>query len=325
MFSEIFLNSFLLYALLIAGVAGTLAVNPTLTLPPFTGFMSDLGPLFPILFVTVACGALSGFHSLVASGTTAKQLDRETHARPIAMGAMLIESLLAVTALVTAAMLAPEAYNEEIHHGAVPIFSRGIGGFVAVTGLSLQAGITFASVAVAEFALTSLDTATRIGRFAFQELVQPRAEVKGPAPRLRALFARNRFLATTVTVAAGGALALSGSERSIWPVFGSANQLLAALAFLAVLVWMVHRGRKARFILIPTVFMFLVTLCALGWMTVDFMNKGKVFLAVVSLLLGILSLVLAREALSALRRAREKPNGDGNDREEEFTEPGWKE
>ena len=300
-----FLNSFLLYALMIAGVVGVVVNNPKLTLAPWEGFLSDLGPLFPILFVTVACGALSGFHSLVASGTTAKQLDSEAHARPISMGAMLIESLLAVTALVTAAMLAPGAYHEQIGHGAVPIFARGIGGFMTITGLSLAAGITFASVAVAEFALTSLDTATRIGRFAFQELVQPPADDRPATLRgLRALLARNRFLATTVTVFCGGALALSGSERSIWPVFGAANQLLAALAFLAVLVWMVHRGRRAPFLLAPTIFMFVVTLGALAWMTVQFAGQGRWLLAALSLLLGLLALVLIREARDAMRVAR---------------------
>jgi len=188
--------------------------------------MSDIGPLFPILFVTVACGALSGFHALVASGTTAKQLDSEAHARPISMGAMLIESLLAVVALVTAAMLTPSEYQSQVHHGAVPIFARGVGGFVSVTGLSVHAGITFASVAVAEFALTTLDTATRIGRFALQELLQPPPERRESVGRLRNTLTNNRFATTAVIVFCAGALALSGSERSIWPVFGAANQLL---------------------------------------------------------------------------------------------------
>ncbi len=312
-----FLSSFLLYALLIAGVVGALVVNPSLSLPPFVGFFSDIGPLFPILFVTVACGALSGFHSLVASGTTAKQLDSEAHAKPISMGAMLIESLLAVIALVTASMLSPGQYQAQVQHGAVPIFANGIGGFVAITGLSIGAGVTFASMAVATFALTSLDTATRIGRFVLQELLQPEQGASGAAAGLRSLFSRNRFLATTVTVIAGGALALSGTERSIWPVFGAANQMLAALAFLAVLVWMMHRGRKAIFILLPTLFMFVVTLGALSWMVVRFARDGKWLLMVISVLLAMLSLVLIREAIGALRKARGvnanegRPNGQG--------------
>ncbi len=301
-----FLNSFLLYALLVAGVAGTLLVDPSLHMKAWTGFETDLGPLFPILFVTVACGALSGFHSLVASGTTAKQLDSEIHAKPIAMGAMLIESLLAVVALVTAAMLVPGKYASEIHGGAIPIFAKGIAGFVAAAGGSFAFGLTFASVAVAEFALTSLDTATRIARFAFQELAQPPAGAEGPFASLRSLLSRNRFLATTVTVFLGGWLALSGGERTIWPIFGAANQLLAALAFLAVFVWMVHRGRKAGFLAAPTAFMFLVTLGALGWEAVHFAGRKKWLLAVLAVFLAVLALVLAFDALAVLRRARRK-------------------
>jgi carbon starvation protein len=302
-----FLNSFLLYALMIAGVVGTLFANPTIQLPPFVGFVSDIGPLFPVLFVTVACGALSGFHSLVASGTTAKQLDNESHARPISMGAMLIESLLAVIALITVAMLTPAEHQQQMHQGAVPIFANGIGGFVTITGCSLAVGVTFASVAVAEFALTSLDTATRIGRFAFQELIQPAPDETSKTARMRDRVSRNRFLATAVTVAAGGALALSGTERSIWPVFGAANQMLAAMAFLAVLVWLLHSGQKALYILLPTLFMFIVTLGALLYMTVKFVRDGNWLLAVISLLLGLLALVLIGKAVKALRRARGAP------------------
>ncbi|HHI68061.1 MAG TPA: carbon starvation protein A, partial [Planctomycetes bacterium] len=299
-----FLNSFLLYALLVAGVAGTLLVDPALHMKAWAGFKTDLGPLFPILFVTVACGALSGFHSLVASGTTAKQLDSEAHARPIAMGAMLIESLLAVVALVTAAMLVPGKYDSQIHEGAVHVFASGIARFVDAAGGSFAFGLTFASVAVAEFALTSLDTATRIARFAFQELLQVPEEAGGSVASLRRLFSRNRFLATTVTVFFGGWLALSGGERTIWPIFGAANQLLAALAFLAVFVWMAHRGKKAGFLAVPTVFMFLVTLGALGWEAVHFVEKKNWILAVLAVFLAVLAVVLAFDAFRVLSRSR---------------------
>lgn len=317
-----FLNSFLLYALLLAGVVGVFVANPTLQMKAFRGFSSDLGPIFPILFVTVACGALSGFHSLVASGTTAKQLDSESHAQPVAFGSMLIESLLAVVALITAAMLTAKGYHAQVGHGAVPIFARGVGGFISTLGLSLAAGITFASVAVAEFALTSLDTATRIARFALQELAEPKprseaasagAPSSSTVPPEETAWSRllgNRFVATTITVALGGAFALSGSERSIWPLFGAANQLLAALAFLAVLVWLTHRGIKRGFILVPTVFMFLVTLSALVYKTWSFASQAKWVLAGLALLLTILSLVLLGSAIGVMRRAQADDHGD---------------
>lgn len=319
-----FLNSFLLYALLLAGVVGVFVANPSLQMKAFRGFSSDIGPLFPILFVTVACGALSGFHSLVASGTTAKQLDRESHAQPVAFGSMLIESLLAVVALITAAMLTAKSYHAQVGHGAVPIFARGVGGFVSTLGLSLAAGVTFASVAVAEFALTSLDTATRIARFALQELAEPKPRAEAPAATgsgdaaapAETAWSRllgNRFVATTVTVALGGAFALSGSERSIWPLFGAANQLLAALAFLAVLVWLTHRGIKRGFILVPTVLMFLVTLSALAYKTWSFAHQAKWVLASLALLLTVLSLVLLGSAIRVMRHAQAGDHGERED------------
>ena len=302
-----FLNSFLLYALMVSAILGVLLVHPRLELPAYSGFSTDLGPLFPILFVTVACGALSGFHSLVSSGTTAKQLASEAHARPVAMGSMLIESLLAISALVTAAILARGDYEAHVAHGAIPVFAGGIGGFLeTVSGgrISLAAGITFASVAVAEFALTSLDTATRIARFAFQELLTPLPGAAGAAADVRRRLAGNRYLATTVTVVLGGAFALSGSERTIWPLFGAANQLLAALAFLAVLAWMTHRARPTAFLLLPTAFMYVVTLSALSWKTWEFAGKGNWLLAGLALLLALLALVLLRDAVRSILAAR---------------------
>jgi carbon starvation protein len=234
---------------------------------------------------------------------------------------MLIESLLAVIALITVGMLSPDQLQDKMHHGAVPIFANGIGGFITITGCSLAAGVTFASVSVAEFALTSLDTATRIGRFAFQELVLPGPSAAGSAARLMARFSRNRFLTTAVTVAAGGALALSGTERSIWPVFGAANQMLAAMAFLAVLVWLTYRGQKAMYILVPTLFMFIVTLSALVFMTVGFFRKGNWLLAAISLLLALLALVLVGEAVKSVRRTRGAAGATPADRMAEASEP----
>lgn len=302
-----FLNSFLLYALMIGAVLGVLFVNPEIHIQAFEGFESDLGPLFPILFVTVACGALSGFHSLVSSGTTSKQLDNEAHARPVAVGSMLIESLLAVAALVTAAVLTGKEYHVQIGHGAIPIFASGIGTFLnKAAGIPLAAGITFASVAVAEFALTSLDTATRIGRFALQELLLPAASAEGERAEWRRKLAGSRFLATTITVVFGGAFALSGSERSIWPLFGAANQLLAALALLAVLVWMTHRGRRSGFVLLPTVFMFCVTFSALVYKAWAFGRDGMWLLSGLSLMLALLAIVLIRDGIRAIRGARKE-------------------
>ncbi|MDW7680166.1 MAG: carbon starvation protein A, partial [bacterium] len=234
-----YLNSFLLYLVLFGAFVGILFTNPMIQLPAITHFVDPkLGAIFPILFVTVACGAISGFHSLVASGTTAKQLDKESDARPIGYGAMLIEGLLAVIALITVAILLKVDYSEKLAAvGPIAAFSAGVGGFVEILGIPLNVGITFAALAVSAFALTSLDTATRLGRFAFQEFFR----TENPTSVQRALT--NRFIATVFTVVPAGILALSGSYSAIWPIFGSANQLLAALALLAGSVWLTKKGQ----------------------------------------------------------------------------------
>jgi carbon starvation protein len=158
----------LLYLLLIGAFVGILLKHPTIELPQFTAFVDPkLGPIFPILFVTVACGAISGFHSLVASGTTSKQLNNERDAKLVGYGGMLIEGVLAVIALLTAAILIPGKYASM--GNPIAVFSQGVGSFMATFGLPLETGITFTALAVSAFALTSLDTATRLGRFAFQE------------------------------------------------------------------------------------------------------------------------------------------------------------
>ncbi len=261
-----YLNSFLLYLVLIGAFIGLLFKHPAIEMPAFTAFVDPkLGSLFPILFVTVACGAISGFHSLVASGTTAKQLNKETDARPVGYGAMLIEGALATIALLTAIILTQSNYAADLKAGGpIAVFSAGVGGFVEKLGVSLHIGTTFAALAVSAFALTSLDTATRLGRFAFQEFFRK----ENPSQTRKVLT--NRFVATFFTVLPGGVLALSGSWTAIWPIFGSANQLLAALALLAGSVWLAKKQEKNGFLRYPMYFMFAVTLSALG---VLFMKK----------------------------------------------------
>ncbi len=257
-----YLNSFLLYMVLFFAFIGILFTNPIVHMPAFTSFVDPkLGFMFPILFVTVACGAISGFHSLVASGTTAKQLNREQDAKPVGYGAMLIEGLLAVIALITAVTLLKGQYLEFFPEGAranpIGLFASGVGGFVGKIGIPTNVGVTFAALAVSAFALTSLDTATRLGRFAFQEFF------RSDNPSAVQSVLTNRFVATFFTVLPGAILALSGSYTAIWPIFGSANQLLAALALLAGSVWLARKGQKNQFLRYPMYFMFAVTLSAL--------------------------------------------------------------
>lgn len=285
-----YLNSFLLYALLIAAFIGIIFARPTIQLEAFAGMKQDIGYLFPILFVTVACGAISGFHSLVASGTTSKQLNSEKDAKLIGYGGMLIESLLAVLAIITAAVLVRADYAVIIEKGPVVLFSEGIGNFLSHLGIEQNTGKTFAALAVSAFALTSLDTATRLSRFSFQEFFSPKT---GEKPGI--LFT-NRFIGTAITVFIGAALAYSGKWELLWPLFGSANQLLAAIALLAISVWLAARGIKYGFTLLPMIFMFAVTITALIFLIVKTITQGEYILTVFAvglLVVAVLLLILA--------------------------------
>jgi carbon starvation protein len=293
-----YLNSFLLYAVLAAGLAGVFFFRPTIQFPMFTQFRTELGPLFPILFVTVACGAISGFHSLVASGTTAKQLNSEADARAIGYGSMLIEALLAVLALLAAVHIHQGRYAAlKAEGGPVHVFSYGVGSFMASLGISQETGQAFAALAVSAFCLTTLDTATRLGRFAFQEFFQ------SSSPGRANTFLTNRFVATLVTLAFCYLLVMSGSTDRVWPLFGSANQLLAALALLAVSVWVGRRRGQNAFVRYPMFVMFAVSLSALGLQAWKNLEQGHYVLAGLAILLFALAGVLVREAAVAIHRA----------------------
>jgi carbon starvation protein len=294
-----YLNSFLLYAILAGAAIGILVARPAIQMPAFTGFTSNLGFIFPVLFVTVACGAVSGFHSLVASGTTAKQLDNEKDSRVVSYGGMLIEGLLAVIALATVTVLATGDYADRlVELGPVTLFSQGVGSFLAAIGISIELGTSFAALAVSAFALTSLDTCTRLGRYAFTELFEWGASGDTPV----AAWTQNRWIGTAVVVAAGGGLALSGQWQTIWPIFGSANQLLAALALLAVSIWLARLGKRALFTRLPMYFMFAVTLTALISFTYRNAMQGNFLLAFLSLWLFVLAVVMVVLAYRSLSR-----------------------
>ncbi|RJP75810.1 MAG: carbon starvation protein A [Candidatus Zixiibacteriota bacterium] len=307
-----YLNSFLLYAVMIAALLGLFLAAPAIQGEAFSTFhVEGLGWLFPVLFVTVACGAVSGFHSLVASGTTAKQLNRESDARPIGYGGMLIESLLAVVALVTAVVLLRGDYLAQVKTaGPIAVFSSGVGGFMTTLGIPFEAGKAFVALAVSAFALTSLDTATRLARFAFQEFFA--APDAGP---VRAGLHRNRYLATGVTVLASAALVFSGEGMALWPIFGSANQMLAALAFLAIAAWRLKAGKTAGFALYPMAFMFAVTLTALGQLVYANWAKGDLILAGAGAALFVLAVFLAAEGWRSVRGGRPALQKAGGARE----------
>ncbi len=295
-----YLNSFILYSLMALGLAGIVFVNPEIRMPAFTSFnIESVGYLFPILFVTVACGAISGFHSLVASGTTAKQLNSEKDARLVGYGAMLIESVLAVVALITAAMLIDADYAA-MKGNPIAVFSHGLGTMMTRFGIDYDAGKTFASLAVSAFALTSLDTATRLARFAMQEFFQKDGVPEDKQP----ILTRNRYLATIIGVLLAGALVVSGQGLKIWPIFGSANQLLAALALMSVTAWLSRHKKSNWFVKIPMIVMFLITLSALSVMVHHNIVGGNYVLAAIAAVLFFLAVFLAFEARRSLKESR---------------------
>ncbi|MDK2824700.1 MAG: carbon starvation protein [Clostridia bacterium] len=303
-----YLNSFLLYAILAGAVIGLFVSSPTIVLSSYTGFKASIGYMFPVLFVTVACGAISGFHSLVSSGTTSKQLDKESDARIIGYGGMLIEGVLAVLALITAAVLAGDKLGELLKAGGpVAVFSHSVGNFLGAIGIPPAAGTSFAALAVSAFALTSLDTATRLGRFIFQELMEMGSGNKGTN---NGDTWGSKIIATGVTVVAGGALALSGKWSAIWPIFGSANQLLAALALLAISVWLANIGKNNKATLIPMLFMFAVTLTALVTLVTKNLGAGNILLAVIGAILFCLAIVLGIFGYRVLSNLKETVDVD---------------
>lgn len=316
-----YLSSFLLYAMMLAAVVGIVAAHPVIELPAFTSFEVNGQYLFPALFVTVACGAISGFHSLVASGTTSKQLSSERDARLVGFGSMLIESALGIASLIAVGYIFTQNGHAFTSQTPTQVLADGLSQMLACVGLGSESarGVTYGLIilAVSTFCLTSLDTATRLGRYMFQELwLAPGQSVKD-VRGWRAVLV-NKYVATLVTVGLGMSLGFGGYAK-IWPLFGAANQLLAALALLAVACWLQNLARRNGMFLLPMLFMLLVTLSAL---VLGIVAQGRALLAgtggavaalqlVIAVLLLALSLVLVHEGWQALRRkgrpAAEKP------------------
>ncbi len=298
-----YLSSFLLYGLILFGVAGVVMVNPEVRMSSEIRVHSEtLGYIFPVLFVTIACGAISGFHSLVSSGTTSKQINKETDAKTVGYGGMLIESFLAILSVCAVVVITRDDYLAQLtSRGPVTMFADGLGGIISALGISLDYAITFVALTVSAFALTTLDTCTRLARFTFQEYFE--REETSAIPSIMT----NRFFATGIVVVLSVLFLMSGEFTTLWPIFGSANQLLAALALLAVSVWLIKEDVKPAFVLIPTFFMFVVTLSSLFLVAIDNFERGIYSLSVVAGILFLLSVVLIWFARTSLKKELELP------------------
>jgi len=254
-----YLSSFLLYGSILGGFLGILFGGYALKYPAFTGWASsDIGSMFPLLFVTVACGAISGFHSIVASGTSSKQIKKETHVLPIGYGAMLVEGLVAVIALTTIMMIGKD---DPLTKGApLAIYGAGMAKFLSIFGIPEKYGSSFGILALSTFILTTLDTATRLGRYIFQEFFSMEGK-------------NARYIATAATLCLPAIFVLINLRdangniipawKIIWPVFGATNQLLAGLALMVVGVWLKKKGKPIWFVVLPMIFMLAMTLWAL--------------------------------------------------------------
>jgi carbon starvation protein len=293
-----YLSSFLLYGLMILAITGVFMANPEIKMDTNVQFNTEnFGYLFPVLFVTVACGAISGFHSLVASGTTSKQINKEKDAKIIGYGGMLIESFLAIISIGAVIVITREEYaGRLVSEGPVAMFASGIGGIISTLGIDPGLAITFVALSVSAFALTTMDTCTRLARFTFQEYFE---DIKIKSGKT---LSRNRYVATAIVVFLSVFLLLSGEFTTLWPIFGSANQLLATLALLAVSVWLIKKKVNAAFVLIPMFFMFTVTLSSLFIVALNNFNRGVYVLSVVAGLLFILSVSLIWLARNSLKK-----------------------
>ncbi|KAA3608099.1 MAG: carbon starvation protein A [Planctomycetota bacterium] len=322
-----FLNSLLLALGLVLMYLGFFLIGPEFEAPAIHADPEGAPPIFPFVFITIACGAASGFHSLVSSGTTARQLDKETHARPIGYGAMIGESLLALMAVLacTTTLGGKEAWAKVyVNWSAVQslgaklgIFIRGSASFIEELGVTHDLAVTLVAMVVVSFALTTLDSATRLLRFNVEEIGASwqRLPVLGRLGRLM----QNRFIATGIACAAIGFFAfyktqvpddrvpggfrLQSAGLTLWTLFGSTNQMIAGLALMTGTVYLKQKGRSYWPLAIPAVFMTLNTLGALTMKILDFYQQSQWLLLALASLLVSIGLGVGFTAIQALRRS----------------------
>jgi len=286
-----YLSSFLLFFGMAAGFAGLFITRPNMALPAFIGFNSKEGALWPMLFITVACGAISGFHSLIASGTSSKQIANERDIKKVGYGAMITEGLLAVmVVLAVAAGLGRAALGDS--SGPIVIFGKAYG---AVTLPFMGSyGQAIALIILNAFILTTLDTATRISRYLTEEL----------------FGIKNRFLSTGIIIVVSGWLALAKDAantplwKKLWPAFGASNQLVAALALFVMSCWLLFKNKPNKITLYPAIFMLVTTVAALFYQTNMYAKKGDVLLVLISSVLIVLAAVMTMEVVKIYRNKK---------------------
>lgn len=297
-----YMNSFLLYGTLALGFVSILAYSPEINMDAFKGFEAvtadgNISSLFPTLFIFIACGACSGFHALVASGTTSKQMRSEKDMLPVGYGAMLVEGILGVMALVAVMAMSPEQF-QELGKNPVLAFSTGISNFCSVLGLDVKYSMVFLSLAISAFMMTSLDTATRLGRFLVQELFLPRAvqdaseneQAQAKMGIVRHVLT-NKYWASLFFVVISIFMALSGEAAALWPIFGASNQLMAGLTFLVITLWLLSKQVNWMVAFIPMLFMMVMSLWGI-FQIISQQWGHNVVLVSTGILLSVMSILM---------------------------------
>jgi carbon starvation protein len=296
-----YISTWILFLGLGLGYLGLIATHPTINAPAFVSFSSKGGPLWPMLFVIIACGAISGFHSVVAGGTTAKQLSDESSGKVIGFGGMLTEAALAgLVIFIASSALIWDPTGTKNQFGfqylmtsvgdPIQAFATGYGKFISsLPGLSLTIGLFFGMVMLNAFVLTTLDTATRLGRFILTELTGKKVP----------LF-RNRWIASSFIVVFAAILGATEGYKAIWPVFGASNQLVAALALIIVSSYLVGVKRPKVYTIYPAYFMLLTTLAALSYQGYNFFKAKSYLLGSVSVVLIVLAVFIVYDARKIL-------------------------
>lgn len=305
-----YLNSYLLISMIIAAVVGIFAANPTMKLEPFTGFQLNGQTMFPYLFVTIACGAISGFHALVSSGTASKQIKNEKDMLPISYGSMLLETLLAIIALIA---VGSRFTSAEVATAGTPatVFATSIASFLDVLHIPNHISYSLITLSVSAFALTSLDSVARIGRLSWQELFLDSSVKDEDIHGIRKLFT-NTYFATALLLGLAFCLTKIGYSN-IWPLFGASNQLLGVMALIACAVYFKRTNRQGAFLWAPMIFMLATTLVTLVMTVISNVRTiasgnaenvlGMIIQVSFALAVFIIGIIVSKRGLEKLRKS----------------------
>ncbi len=313
-----YVASYIVFLGLFFGIIGIFVLRPDFTLPAFTDFSIPIGPLWPIMFVTIACGAISGWHSIVSSSGTARQLENEVDVRPVCGGVMFVEMMLAIFALIIAGTIyaSPAEYGAAIAKGPGGIFAAGVSKFLGVLGLPLDLGRSYGSVIMIIVAITLMQLVIRFMRVATSELLGD----------ISPIF-KNAHIATFIASILGLLLVMTGWWQYLWVLFGGANQLMASLALMMATLWLMSEGKKAFWTFYPMIFMFITTIAALLYTSYGLLKKvvtgevkgeamvGNTVMGLVGFFLVIAAIILAVEGAKAFiryRALRAQPSAAGS-------------